>query len=180
MVAEFENPPVFVMMIGLPGSGKSTKSKELWPDYTRCSSDDYIDAVARRLGKSYSDVFKDEIANAQKACVMQQHRAFYDEENVVLDQTNLTSKTRIKKLDMVPHFYHKIACVVTCSDVNELERRLINREGKVIPKPIIEAMMKTYEYPLPDEGFDEIIEIETGPVDTPPEGTTKEDQDVGC
>ena len=49
--------PFAVMMIGLPGSGKSTWIKANLPGVKVLSTDDFIDQYAAEKGKTYSEVF---------------------------------------------------------------------------------------------------------------------------
>ena len=57
-------PPLLFMLAGIPTSGKSTYISKLlrdFPDAVVISTDDYIEAVARETGKTYNEVFNDNI-----------------------------------------------------------------------------------------------------------------------
>jgi predicted kinase len=147
----------FVMLVGLPYSGKSTliQTSNL-RDYTLVSSDAEVQAYAKSLGKTYNDVFKDYIdqamANAQKT--MQD--AFREGKNVVLDQTNLTVASRRKKLAQVPKDYRRTCIVVEAPSKEELDKRIEERTSHRIPNFVLDNMRKMYQYPTLDEGFDVI------------------------
>ena len=155
--------PTLWMLVGVPGSGKST-----WIDYqldhrdaqenvTVASTDDYIELVASSQHKTYNEVFKDVIKDAEK--VMYQGVRFATENNmdIIWDQTNLTRKSRAKKLIMIPDRYEKIAIVFPTPDEDELQRRLASRPGKTIPEHILGGMIEMLEYPKKDEGFDSVL-----------------------
>lgn len=150
------------MMVGLPGSGKSTYAENLSDAYAEyLSTDALIEFVATMRGLSYNDVFKDSIKYAQEAVNINAALAFGNGADVIWDQTNLTVKSRASKLRMVPAGYKKIAVVVGCPDEEEHTRRLNSRPGKTIPPHIIKSMKATSTFPTLEEGFDDIIIVTT-------------------
>ena len=151
--------PRMWMLIGVPGSGKSTYRASLPSDATVLSTDDQIEAIATGLGKTYTEVFRDHIASAEKDMYQQAMRAFAAGDDVIWDQTNLTAKTRAKKLIMVPDQYEKIAVYFNTPESAELQRRLDSRKGKTIPANILMGMASQLQRPTREEGFDRIIEV---------------------
>lgn len=152
--------PKFYMMIGVPGSGKSTWIRNNnTKGMTVASSDAYIESKAASSNKTYSEVFDKHIkaANAYAQNVAKQ--AFDLNLDVIWDQTNITRKSRAAKLAMVPDHYEKIAVVFPTPNRDELQKRLASRPGKVIPPNIIMAMASSLEQPSRDEGFDKIITV---------------------
>lgn len=148
--------PSLWMLIGVPGSGKSTYRQTLPADATVLSTDDRIETVAVTAGKTYNDVFRDHISQAEKDMYQAAMQAFARGDDVIWDQTNLTKKTRAKKLIMVPDEYQKIAVYFPTPDSDELKRRLDSRAGKTIPANILMGMASQLQKPSRDEGFDEI------------------------
>ena len=146
------------MLIGVPGSGKSTYRASLPADATVLSTDDQIEAIAAGLGKAYTEVFRDHIAGAEKDMYQRAMKAFAAGEDVIWDQTNLTAKTRAKKLIMVPDEYEKIAVYFDTPEAAELQRRLDSRKGKTIPANILMGMASQLQRPTREEGFDRIID----------------------
>lgn len=145
------------MLIGVPGSGKSTWRNRISTDAVVLSTDDRIDAIAAAEGKTYTEVFKDNIAAAEKAMYQDAMRAFASGQDVIWDQTNLTAKSRAKKLIIVPDDYEKIAVYFPTPEPDELKRRLDSRPGKTIPANIVMGMISTLQPPTKEEGFDSIL-----------------------
>lgn len=149
--------PTLYMLIGVPGSGKTTWIKNNRHDAMVLSTDDKIEAEAAKLGKTYSEVFGDAIKRATSEMQVDLTRAVRDRRNIIWDQTNLTRKSRKSKMSQIPKDYHKIA--VFFSVPPDLRERLANRPGKTIPEPIIISMINQLEPPSKDEGFDEIVNV---------------------
>ena len=150
--------PKFYMMIGVPGSGKSTWiKKHNTGSVMVASSDAYIDAQAEREGKTYNDLFKDHIKAANQHALHVAKQAFDLNLDLIWDQTNVSRKSRAPKLAMVPDHYEKIAVVFDTPEPAELKKRLASRPSKTIPANVIMGMASSLEQPSSDEGFDRII-----------------------
>lgn len=151
--------PVLWMLVGVPGSGKST-----WVDrqvrggniYV-ASTDNILETIAQLEGKTYDEVFKDNIKLAEKRMYTAVQEAVREDFDIVWDQTNITRKSRAKKLVMIPDHYEKIAVVFSVPD--DLDKRLASRKGKTIPPHVIDAMIEMFEFPQMDEGFDTIMDF---------------------
>lgn len=151
--------PTLYFLIGLPASGKSTwvEKYESTHGYTRVlSTDQYIETEASHYGKTYSEVFESTIKAAENFLNKSLQAGLERNANMIWDQTNLSAKSRAKKLDKIPSSYHIIAVYFPTPDPEEHARRLNSRPGKVIPTDVIENMKKTIEFPSFSEGFDEI------------------------
>lgn len=146
------------MLIGVPGSGKSTWIKNHADSSAMVlSTDDKIEAAARAQGKTYSEVFKDEIKAANVGMQNDLIRALRDGRDIIWDQTNITRKSRRDKLTRIPHNYEKIA--VFFPTPLDLKQRLASRPGKEIPEPVVLSMINQLEPPSKEEGFDKIITL---------------------
>jgi predicted kinase len=146
-----------IMLIGLPTSGKSTfSSNPKYSKYVRVSSDDILQEVAKERQQSYNTVFKGNIRFAQIAMMKVLRKAIEDGKSIIWDQTSLTRKQRREKLKHIPDTYKKTA-VYFIVDLKTALQRNTQRPGKVIPPEILERMIKEYELPVLEEGFDEII-----------------------
>lgn len=156
----------FIMLIGLPGSGKSTYTKELMAkepesQYVVLSTDDMIDQIAKDKGKTYSEVFPDININALTKVMKGQFKAALAKgSNIILDRTNMSAKKRKEFLEAIPEGYEKIAVVFSISDTL-LKERLAHRAattGKFIPPMVLTTMARSYVAPTKSE-FDKIITI---------------------
>lgn len=158
--------PRLYVLTGLPGAGKSTWIATFPFDWSRtvvASSDGHIEKHAKSVGKTYSDVFKDYIPTAIKLMHQDVSDATKQGYDIVWDQTNLSAKARMEKLNAVPDNYEKIAVYFTTPDDKEHTRRLANRPGKNIPGDVITSMKASMEIPTEKEGFDKIIFVGGNP-----------------
>lgn len=163
--------PKVEVLVGLPGSGKSTRLSLInYPEFDAdvfvYSTDAYIEREARSVGKTYDEVFRDQIDAATKHQnqMLDYVLKLCEDVTVYWDQTNMSSKKRKGILSKFPKNYRKecycIAPPRTPEEWGDLEIRLMFREGKTIPHHIIEAMADSYVEPELDEGFDYIIVVD--------------------
>lgn len=147
------------ILVGVPAAGKSTWTANQQFDWLKTvivSTDNYIDRVAKEQGKTYSEVFKDEMPRAVDSMVDEVYAAIAAGHDIVWDQTSVSVGTRSKKLRMLPADYRAIAVVFATPEREELKRRLASRPGKNIPEYAMRSMIKNFEVPTVDEGFDEV------------------------
>ena len=153
--------PTLIMLVGLPGTGKSTWIREsgFWarPVTMILSTDNYIETVAFGEDKTYSEVFPMAIKAAEKNLEEGLEYAIQTNMNIVWDQTNLSVASRKKKLRKIPAHYRKVAKVFLPTDEHEAWLNSPERTGKVIPKNVLDSMRATFQMPTVDEGFDEVI-----------------------
>ena len=145
------------VMVGVPASGKSTWIKDqIWAlGLTIVSTDAFVEDYARSQGKTYSEVFDEYMPTAVELMAEQVIRARELGHDIIWDQTSTTIATRAKKLRMLPDYY-AIAVVFRTPDRDTLDRRLISRPGKSIPRHVVDNMINNWEEPTEDEGFKEI------------------------
>jgi predicted kinase len=154
------NSPIFYMLIGVPGSGKSTWIKDnITEDFTILSTDDYIERKAKEEGKSYNEAFNSNISEAFRVLRREMDKAISEKRNIVWDQTNTDSKSRRAKLNLIPSFYRKVAVVISLPERKELERRLLLRPGKTISNNTLEDMINMFIATIPNlhDEFEEIL-----------------------
>lgn len=149
------------MLVGLPGSGKSTWRKTQSLNRIVLSTDAYIEDVAVQAGKSYNDVFAATIGLAEKHMEERLNYAVEHNLEIIWDQTNLTAKSRKRKLDKLPAHYKRHAVVFDVA-IEELEECNRQREtvGRAIPWKIFNSMCKTLEKPTISEGFHSITDVQ--------------------
>ena len=162
LVDATEAPEIYVL-IGVPGSGKSTWTEKFLAastkEFTVVSSDAVLDQIAAEKGLKYSDVYKDFIGLATSKAKQIFREALASRANIIFDQTNVSKKKRRGILQQTPKDYVKLAVVFQTED-KEVERRLTERAektGKHIPGFVMKDMYSRWESPTRDEGFDRII-----------------------
>lgn len=147
----FNDVPTFTMLVGLPGSGKSTYAKQWVEKHGGVihSSDAIREELTGNVNeqKLNSKVFevlhnrvKEDLRNAK---------------HVVYDATNINSKRRKAFLQQLSNINCvKRACIIAspyevCLEQNE-------RRDRVVPEEVIEKMYRNFEVPYWHEGWDDI------------------------
>ena len=151
--------PKAYILVGVPGSGKSTWIKnQAWAhDCVVASTDNYVEAFARSVNQTYSEVFDQVMKAAVKQMAEDVVNAVDAGKDIIWDQTSTTVSTRAKKINMLDvHKYYKIAVRFKTPEESELKSRLASRGGKIIPWDVMERMIDGFEEPTLEEGFDEI------------------------
>lgn len=145
------NKPIFTMLIGLPGSGKSTYAAEQHKKYGThvCSSD----AIRAELG----DV-NDQGNNEKVFRIL--HRRIKDYlrngESVIYDATNIKSKRRRAFLAELRSISCEKHCIIFRTSYEQCLKRNELRERKVPPE-VIRKMYMSWDTPYYFEGWDEIF-----------------------
>lgn len=151
---------VFVMLVGVPGSGKSTWTENYGPsvNFKVVSSDAIIEKYAEEHGMTYDEAFPLMIKNSSKQVFEDIKKCVENKINIIHDQTNLTAKSRKGKLDLIPENWYRMAFVFPTPESEEWKIRL-NRPGKTIPEYVLKSMQESFEAPSEEEGFDTVIYI---------------------
>lgn len=150
--------PTLYMLVGVPGSGKST-----WLNNNKSengvvvSSDDHVERLAAKQGQTYSQAFDAVIGQASSHMQKDLRDAVKAEKDIYWDQTNIGANSRKKKLKQIPNTYRKVAVFFPTPDDAEHERRLASRPGKTIPSHVIKSMANNLQVPSKEEGFDSIV-----------------------
>lgn len=149
--------PKCYQLIGVPASGKTTwvNNQEWAMACAYISTDKWVDIYARETGSTYSKVFTHFMPTAVDCMVKEVELARNMSRDIIWDQTSTTVKSRLKKFNMLPNYYH-IAVVFKTPEHKELMRRLMSRPGKEIPDHVIASMIASWEEPTEAEGFKEI------------------------
>jgi len=152
--------PKCYQLIGVPGSGKSTWVKnQTWAlGLNVVSTDVWVEDYAKRMGKTYSEVFTEYMPVAVKLMADHVIKCRENKHDIIWDQTSTTIQSRARKFNMLPDYDH-IAMVFPTPEHKELMRRLWSRPGKEIPEHVIASMIAGWEDPTKDEGFIEIIYV---------------------
>lgn len=149
--------PKCYQLIGVPGSGKSTwiESQSWALPCAKISTDKWVEIYAQEVGRTYSQVFTSFMPTAVDLMAKEVVTARELGRDIIWDQTSTTVKSRARKFNMLPDYYH-IAVVFKTPEHKELMRRLMNRPGKEIPDHVIASMIAGWEEPTEEEGFKEI------------------------
>ena len=151
------------MLIGLPGSGKSTWAEDFLDHHlgtaVKLSTDDYILRVAAAQGKTYSEVFSAHIGAAMTALETSLEEASTCGKNIIWDQTNLTPTRRRSKIAHLRALGYDVYAIVFKVPFVVLSARLTSRPGKIINDHVLQSMISSYVEPSLDEGFVWIADI---------------------
>jgi predicted kinase len=154
--------PCFVIMVGLPLSGKDSLLRQLDTQTFQLLS---RDAIMMELygGSNYKEAFENQDAKKVDALFWQQLRQAVDkQENIVVNTTNLTTKRRRTLLDAVSAHYFICGIVLPIPTQEEWVKRNENRavnENKSLPLSLYADCVEKYEQPLFFEGFNQLLFI---------------------
>ena len=149
--------PVLTMVVGLPGSGKSTYVEQ------QCT---YYNQGGRKAVIHSSDAIREELSGDvnnqrinQKVFEVLHKRVKEDLEAgyiVYYDATNISWKRRKAFLQELTSIDCYKECVVIATPFEECVRRNDNRERKV-PYEVLERMYDNFDIPWYNEGWDRIL-----------------------
>lgn len=157
--------PSLIMLIGVPASGKTTwlsKNMPVAPNgkpYHILSTDNFIEEAAKAAGKTYNEIFADTIGAATKDFGERLNSLVAQGENIIIDQTNLTEKSRASKLAAAKKAGYLLSAVLFDTHpvvVNERHEQRRVATGKNIPLHIRGSMERSLQFPDEGEGFAEI------------------------
>lgn len=145
-----------IMMMGIPGAGKSTWVKNNKTDDMFWISRDRIRFEKLKEGDDYfafeDIVFEQFIEELIWGLEM--------DKTVIADATHLNRKSRARVLDKVRKFADEIEIVWIDADLNEAIKRNDMREGRAwVKHGVIRRMFFSMEEPTEEEGFTKITII---------------------
>lgn len=144
-------PPTFTMLVGIPGTGKSTYAKGLASKGSAVwMSSDYI------RENLYGDAACQDNPNKVFEIMHEETLSYLDKGfDVIYDATNITRKSRLSILSKLPKHIKK-KCVIVWAPIDICIERDKARE-RTVGKEVIDKMLRRFEAPFYDEGFDSII-----------------------
>jgi hypothetical protein len=150
----------FIVLVGLPGVGKSTYiNNNKNPGTIVLSTDAIVEKMCALQGITYTQGFKLFIDEATKRFNKQLAIALKNKNDIIIDRTNLTCASRKRLMSQVPKHYSKYAYYFPTPEENEWKRRLNNRPSKYIPQNVLDEMALSFQFPKKEEGFDAIFTI---------------------
>ena len=154
-----------ILLVGPPLSGKDTylRSQD-YSDFTMISRDDIL--MSLHDTSDYSEAFhKVDQKEVDRLLIQKIQDCIDNKKNVIINMTNLSKKGRNRHLSKFPNSdYEKIAVVFPKLDIDEYINRNLkrkNEENKFIPLNVIESMISNWEDVTSDEGFDQIIKLQS-------------------
>ena len=147
-------PQTLIMLIGLPGCGKSTFAKTCvnqHNDWVHLSSDDI------RFNENITD-------NQTVFNLMYQRtkQSLKDKKTVIYDATNLNRKKRFNFIQEFKHLAKHIIYYVFIEPYEECLTRNNSRQGlAVVPDDSMLKMLKNFQIPMEYEKYDEMHWIKT-------------------
>jgi predicted kinase len=152
--------PKCYQLVGVPGAGKSTWIKDqIWMlGLNIVSTDAWIEDFAKRMGKTYSEVFTEYMPTAVNLMADHVIKCRENNHDIIWDQTSTTIASRAKKFRMLPDYDH-IAVVFSTPNLDVLKERLAGRPGKEVPWEVVQGMIDNFEMPSEEEGYKEIWRV---------------------
>ena len=142
--------PTFIMLVGLPGSGKSTYAEKLKEKGVIIHSSDAV-------RKEFGDV-NDQSKNADVFTIL--HRRIKDDlrdgKNVCYDATNLSRKRRVAFLRELKNIPCEKICILIATPFERCLLQNLERE-RTVPRNVLDRMYRNFQIPCKQEGFDEVI-----------------------
>ena len=136
-------------LIGLPGSGKSTKATKLLkdnPDLVYISIDDEIMNL-NKYGFSYNSAWsKERQKKATKVILDKMLDCIDNKKSFIMDAGNFSEKIRQRRLNHVPNSYERVAHVMLASE-SFIKNEMKKRDDKNVPFENIKDMSKDFLYP---------------------------------
>ena len=154
------NMPKLMVMVGIPGSGKSTFAKHYSEDANNMPTV-WIsrDEVRYSLISDKDEYFAKE-KDVFKVFAKKINEALAEGKNVIADATHINAQSRKKLLASVTIPNIQIEACVMETSLQECLKNNEKRSGRAcVPKEAILRMYRQFEYPTFAEGFSSISNI---------------------
>jgi predicted kinase len=156
---ESDPRPRFYVMVGIPGSGKSTYARRHLSQAYRISLDDIRMMMT---GQDYDPV-------AERAVVVAGHAMRYalarwagkNRHDLLFDATDVTRQRRAPMIATANRFGFKPIAVYLVCPLEVALRRNAERDRQV-PDDVIARFQRELQPPSLDEGFEEVIVVDPG------------------
>lgn len=148
-----DNMPVMLMLVGLPGSGKSFVAEKMKKEYMFDCQIHSSDALRKELfGNEEEQEYNTEL-------FIELHRRIREDlkngVSVIYDATNINKKKRIAFLKELVNIPCYIECLIVATPYETCIRQNTERE-RVVPEDVIRRMYLAWQPPDYREGFSKI------------------------
>ena len=145
------NRPKLILLVGIPGAGKTTYAKKY--------IEENINTIHLSSDAIRKELYGDEAAQGNPSDVfsLMQKRAIEalnNGQNVIYDATNITRKDRASIIGICPKFARIVAHVIWAPIEVCIERDATR--DRTVGKEVIDRMLKRFQAVYFDEGIDEI------------------------
>ncbi len=158
-----ERPTAFVL-VGLPGSGKSTWARNHPQKPPIASTDSFIEDFARKNNISYAEAFKKHYKQATKLLKNKVKELTEQKTNFIWDQTNLTRKER-DKIYGILHKTHDVVFICflvplnICLERHEKRQKSERDGGDVVDAERIKELARMTVFPQKGDLCDKVVNI---------------------
>ena len=129
------NDPEMIIMVGYPGSGKSTIAKHI------CKEKNYVH-IAGDVYKTSSKMRKASLQHISQS------------KSIVFDATHSSIKKRKELVDLSQKYKYKVTCIHVATSLDTSYKQNKRRPNeKQVPKIAYSVYKKYYEEPTTEEGF---------------------------
>jgi predicted kinase len=153
--------PIAYVLVGLPGSGKSTWAKAHPNHLPILSTDEFIESFAAENGLNYAEAFRQFNANAKVLLKERLRELIAAQASFIWDQTNITIRKRRAVYEKL-HPTHQVLFVCFCVPIEICITRAEQREreaGEFINRDRIKYWSRIATFPDRGESCDGIIPI---------------------
>lgn len=153
--------PQLYVLIGIPGSGKSTFAKNVLTEISTVISRDEIRYSIIKDEEAYFSHEKE----VYKKFIKQIKDLMVQGKDVTVDATHLNATSRFKLLSNLKGFDYKINAFYFDTPLDECLGRNAMRRGRAhVPEDAIENMYDNLTFPSKKEGFDYIYTVRNGKI----------------
>ena len=148
--------PKFIMLVGIPGSGKSTYAAHL----VLVTNGIHLSSDGIRAELYGDEAIQGNPSEVFKIMHERTLQALTDGYDVIYDATNITRKDRASIISKLP-IHVEIDCYIMPTPVDICIERDSKRDRSV-GKAVIDRMYNRFQFPMYAEGFDSIRLVERG------------------
>jgi len=160
-IAPANNKPTAYVLVGLPGSGKSTWAAAHPERLPIASTDEFIEAYAAEHKVSYAEAFRQYNGQAKLLLKERLSALIAQKTSFIWDQPNITARKRRAVYNKL-HVSHRVIFVCFCVPIEICIARVEERErqaGEFINPKLIKLWSSMVTFPEAGEPCDGIIPI---------------------